>query len=268
MPTRPADFAITNKRKPCSYNGCFTGRYGISRWCLRHAMAMADFGHPEARHIEKQELAEYVQVSKRLIRTLADQRHPALSEAVIIMCNILAPCSNVTGPDPGKRRYKIHRELSRLAALDGQDWKPVIPREALAVALAVFIFKQDNESAFPRTEIGCRSLEFAIARSILTLRPLRGKYVASDAMDFTSKKETYDLPSTVMAALGKRVVSQLLPFFVRAANAVKKAHAIERYRASALKSPITAEQLLRETLPASDVEEVLANERSKQTISA
>ena len=249
-------FKARNKLKQCSASNCYKNRHDMTRFCLFHHEARTNYGHPHARHIEKREYLTQLEESALLIKTLSREEHPALAEALAEARDLVAPGSS-GAVDPGKRQMRLNRELRRLAALDGQDWQPVIPHEVLTVALAVFLFYQDQPSAFPRNEMASPSLAYAISRAILNLRPLRGRYMASDKHDLTSVKHTYDLPVAALSAIGNRVMTRLLPFLVQCASANKRKRLILTYRKNRLVSPITAEALLREALPETDANDII-----------
>jgi hypothetical protein len=240
MPESPRTFQHRNKLKPCSAPDCYKPRWYIARYCAVHHEARTKWGHPHAQPIQKQEIAPYVKIAARIIKQNSD--HEAVRSAIVTTIACIAPGNQPWGADSGKRRYRLWRELSRLAEAD----PPVTPHEALAVACGVFLYIQDNPRVIPKTDLANRSVEFALARAVLSLRELRGRWMAHPTDFEKSIKHTYDIPTTAMATLGKRLMTQLVSFYVNVERTYRKELAAERRRQDMMNSPLLVAALEKE----------------------
>jgi hypothetical protein len=228
-------FKARNILVKCTVTDCYKRRFDISRYCARHHEDRVNYGAPGARRLMQSELEPYMKIARRIIK--AAQGTPALGEALITIVGCISPGDPVWGPDPGKRREKMYRELQRLADAE------VSPGDALIAATGTFLYLQANPRVLPKSDIENRATEFALARSILNLAPLRGTWVPTNYLNEASVKHTADLPSTVLAQLGKRILTELAPFFTNVARVVKQAQTREQHRINALRSPLMADAI-------------------------
>jgi hypothetical protein len=235
----------SNKLRRCSVPDCEKPRNCISRFCTWHKDANRRYGHPLGRIIEKQELAGYVQMAKTAFKRMGDQ-HPALVAAVDLMQTHLDPRQE---PNRGKRpshnpRWALWRELERLRGVD--------PTDALAVAVAVWMFSAANPRELPDNA----RLSYALAHCIFRMKPLGVRTSRYKPTTGTFVNKSHIPGGQAAGLLGRRLRAALAPFLVNITEALE-----EEYRARCEKA--SQEAALRTPINFSDEYNTLAKETAR-----